>query len=43
MNGKAIALWLLVTAAGLAGCSGREVYKDPAAGVEDRVEDLWDA
>ena len=39
MNRKAIALWLLV-AAGLAGCSGREVYKDPAAEVEDRVEDL---
>lgn len=40
MNRKAIALWLLVAAAGLAGCSDREVYKDPAAGVEDRVEDL---
>lgn len=40
MNRKAIALWLLVAAAGLAGCSGREVYKDPAAEVEDRVEDL---
>ena len=39
MNRKAIALWLLVAAAGLAGCSGREVYKDPAAEVEDRVED----
>ena len=41
MNRKAIALWLLVMAAGLAGCSGREVYKDPAAEVEDRVEDHW--
>ena len=40
MNRKAIALWLLVAAAGLAGCSVREVYKDPAAEVEVRVEDL---
>lgn len=40
MNRKAIALGLLVASACLAGCSGEPVYKDPAADVERRVEDL---